>query len=67
MSNDNVVSLAAAAEVSDPLTELLRSGAAADRGWRTGPPAARPGVYNSPHGQLGREVLRNSVKFSKTF
>ena len=27
MSNDNVVSLAAPAEVSDPLTDLLRSGA----------------------------------------
>ena len=27
MSNDNVVSLAAPAEVSDPLTELLRNGA----------------------------------------
>ena len=27
MSNDNVVSLATPAEVSDPLTELLRSGA----------------------------------------
>ena len=27
MGNDNVVSLAAPAEVSDPLTDLLRSGA----------------------------------------
>ena len=27
MSNDNVISLAAPAEVSDPLTELLRNGA----------------------------------------